>query len=151
MLSFVFVVFAVCIIFFLTFQSQPDTSAISGKFQSILESLFGIGNVPLWVESMSFLRAFAHIPLYLFLGISAYASFRLYGLTIKRTIVIAFLLSSCIGLFDESIKIFIPGREFDLVDWVLDVAGILSGIILASLLNVISVRRSKDEKVIPDD
>ena len=146
LLPFVFVIFAVCVIFFLTFQSQPDTSAVSGKFQSILESLFGYGNVPEWVKSMSFLRAFAHVPLYLFLGLSAYASFRLYGLTVKRTIVIAFLLSACVGLADESIKIFIPGREFDLVDWVLDVTGILAGILLSVLINVIFGRRSRDEE-----
>lgn len=141
LLPFIFLLFATCAIFYLTFQSQPDTSEISGKFQGILESLFGFGSIPAWVESMSFLRAFAHVPLYLFLGISAFASFRLYGVSLKRTIVISFLLSSCIGLFDESIKIYIPGREFDLVDWVLDVFGITAGVLFSAVIDIIFDRK----------
>ena len=142
LLPFAFTLFAVFIIFFLTFQSKPDTSELSGKFQGILASLFGYENIPAWVESMMFLRAFAHIPLYLFLGISSFTSFRLYGLNLRHTVVLAFLLSSCVGLADECIKIYIPGREFDLVDWVLDVAGIIAGILTASMISIL-FRRGK--------
>ena len=144
-LPFIFVIFAVSVIFFLTFQSRPDTSELSGKFQSILASLFGYENIPAWVESMMFLRTFAHVPLYFFLGVSAFASFYLYGLSLRRTVMIAVLLSASAGLLDESIKIYIPGREFDLVDWVLDVAGSLCGVLMTLLMIKLFRRRKENE------
>ncbi|MBQ3395655.1 MAG: VanZ family protein, partial [Synergistaceae bacterium] len=72
----------------------------------------------------------------------SFTSFRLYGLNLRHTVVLAFLLSSCVGLADECIKIYIPGREFDLVDWVLDVAGIIAGILTASMISIL-FRRGK--------
>ena len=140
-LSFTFVSFAIAVIFFLTFQSQPDTSEISGKFQSILAGIFGEGYIPEWVKSMSFLRAFAHVPLYLFLSLSSFASFYLYGVAFGRSLLISLILSSCVGLADESIKIYIPGREFDLVDWTLDVAGIISGLCIILMISIFFIRR----------
>ena len=144
LLPFVFVIFAAGIILFLTFQSQPDTSEISRKFQRILVSFYGRGNIPAWVRNMTFLRAFAHTPLYFFLSISAFTSFYLYGITFRRSLLIALILSCCVGLADESIKIYIPGREFDLVDWMLDVAGIITGICIIMLTGIIFGRQRQN-------
>ena len=136
LLPFVFVIFAAGIILFLTFQSKPDTAELSRKFQRILMSFYGRGNIPAWVKSMIFLRAFAHIPLYFFLEVSAFSSFYLYGTEFRRSLLISLVLSSCVGLADEAIKIYIPGREFDLVDWTLDVAGILAGICIIMITSI---------------
>ncbi|GJQ64459.1 MAG: teicoplanin resistance protein VanZ [Melioribacteraceae bacterium] len=47
---------------------------------------------------------------------------------VKYTVVI----SSIYGIFDEIHQIFIPGRSFDLLDYVADLAGIALGTIVAS-------------------
>lgn len=139
LLPFVFVVFATAAIFFLTFQSQPDTSEISRKFQRLLMSFYDRGNIPAWVKNMTFLRTFAHVPLYFFLSVSAYSSFWLYGVKFRRSLMISLLLSVCVGLFDEMIKIFIPGREFDIVDWTFDIAGIIAGLCAVMLVRLILI------------
>lgn len=139
LLPFMFVVFAAASIFFLTFQSQPDTSEISRKFQRLLMSFYGKGNIPAWVKNMTFLRTFAHVPLYFFLSVSAYSSFWLYGVKFRRSLMISLLLSVCVGLFDEMIKIFIPGREFDIVDWTFDIAGIIAGLCAVILVRLIFI------------
>ena len=136
-MSFVFVIFMTCAIFFLTFQSQPDTTELSMKFQSMLMSLYGEENIPLWVNSMIFLRSIAHIPLYFILSLAGFISFRLYGVRYVRSIVITLILSVCVGLCDEMIKMYIPGREFDMVDWLLDITGILSGLGTVMLVRLI--------------
>ena len=150
LLPFMFPIFVVSVIFFLTFQSKLDTSDISGKFQIILAGVFKDGNIPGWVENINFLRTFTHAPLYFFLEVSAFTSFYLYGLTLKRSLVISILLSISAGLADELVKIYIPGREFDLVDWVIDVGGVITGGIFSALMTLIFRRRGYEEDMQSD-
>ena len=145
LLPFTFLIISTALIFFLTFQSKLDTEAVSGKFQGMLMSFFENGYIPEWVNNMIFLRAFAHFPLYFFLSVCAFTSFYLYGMTLGRSLAISLVLSSCIGLLDETVKIFIPGREFDIVDWVIDIAGIISGGITSAIVTKIFGRWRNEE------
>ncbi len=144
-LPFLLFAFMAAMIMYLTFQAKPDSEAISFKMYKMLESFYSQDNMPEWVNNMIFLRAIAHFPLYFFLAVSAFTSFYLYGLTIGRSLVISILLSACVGLADEIIKIFIPAREFDFVDWLIDVCGILAGGSLSSIIALILGRRRHEE------
>ena len=117
------------VIFSLTFQSPAGTSELSKWFQEFLLGLFGEGNAPAWLYDMHWVRSYAHIPLYFALSLSLYMALRasLPEGRLVKAMVLAILFSSLVGLFDESIKEFLPMREFDIVDWGLDVAASVVG------------------------
>jgi VanZ family protein len=116
-------VLVLVIIFSLTLQSPAGTSELSKSVQDFLLSFFDEGQAPAWLYDMHWVRSYAHIPLYFALSLSLYMAFRASLLKdrLLRAAILAFLLSSLVGLFDEFIMIFLPMREFDAVDWGLDV------------------------------
>lgn len=128
------------VIFSLTFQSPSGTSRLSKWVQEFLLSLFEEGQAPAWLYSMHWVRSFAHIPLYFMLSLAFYVAFRASSGNMSgvKTVILAALSSSLVGLFDEFIKIFLPLREFDPVDWGLDVlaSGMGAGAGLAAALLV---------------
>lgn len=121
------------VILLLTFQPVPASGQLSGKFQNVLGTLFGLENLPAWILDMQLLRAFIHIFLYLPFGLSVYYAFRSYGIPVGKAAFSALVIASAFGLADEAIKMFLPGREFDVIDWIFDVVGISVGILLALL------------------
>ena len=122
------------VIFSLTLQSPSGTSQLSRWVQDFLLSLFEKGKAPAWIYNMHWVRSYAHIPLYFALSLALYmacrASFVPKWPTMRETIGLALLaaaVSSLIGLLDEFIKIFLPMREFDVVDWGIDVLASVIG------------------------
>lgn len=116
-------------IILLTIQPASASGEMSSKFQSIIKAIFG-NKTPAWVLDMKLLRAFAHVFLYFPLAAALYYAFNSYG----KAALPAFLTASAFGLADEAVKMFLPGREFDLVDWTLDIVGIVLGILVSMLV-----------------
>ena len=117
-------------IMFLTFQPPAASSALSMKFQKMLMAFFGNGNVPAWLSDMQLLRSFIHIFLYLPLSMAMYYAVSHYAESLPKAFFAALVISCAFGLFDEAIKMYLPNREFDFIDWVLDVIGSAAGLIL---------------------
>jgi VanZ family protein len=58
---------------------------------------------------------------------------------IKKTIIIVLFIGSIFGISDELHQYFVPGRDCSLFDWIADVIGILSSLILIKpLSNILS-------------
>ena len=122
------------VIFSLTLQSPEGTLHLSGWVQEFLLSLFDKGSAPAWLYDMHWVRSYAHIPLYFALSLTLYlalsASFAERKPAFKMAMLLALLaavISSLVGLFDEFIKMFLPMREFDIVDWGIDILASLVG------------------------
>lgn len=58
-----------------------------------------------------------HLIAYFVLGMSAYKAF------IGRR-SLHFAICAIFGLFDECHQYFVPGRHFDLMDWIADIVGV---------------------------
>ncbi|MBQ3458262.1 MAG: VanZ family protein, partial [Synergistaceae bacterium] len=76
----------------------------------------------------------AHVFLYLPLSAALFHAFSFYGNSLGKSAFLAFLTAAAFGLADEAIKMFLPSREFDFVDWILDIAGILLGILFSLVI-----------------
>ena len=124
------------VILLLTFQAPEESGALSAKFQKVAGSFFGLENLPAWIRDMQLLRTFIHVFLYMPLGAALHYAFRHYGQSLGKTAFAAQITASAFGLLDEAVKMFLPGREFDVIDWVCDVVGIGAGILLAMLCGV---------------
>ena len=107
------------IIVFLTTQSSEDTSKLT---ETVKNRLSAIG------LDISFhrLRSFAHLPEFFAVGVLLALLFH----SIKKTPVYAVITGFVLSTADECARIFIPRREFDLSDLMIDYAGIILGVLL---------------------
>ena len=75
-----------------------------------------LGEQGVKVESHA-LRSNIHILEYFIVGLAVLAFGKNQGWTIGRCLLVAFL----IGIVDEDVKIWIPSREFDVIDLVKEI------------------------------
>lgn len=130
-ISLVFVLITLCILFYLTFQTPDDTVALSER----------VGHLPLVENFLNWVGAFvdwsvrqwAHVFEFLIIGICVSIFYAFAAKKIRLMPVLALLTCMCISLCDQSVRIFIVGRHFDSFDLVLDALGYVSAIVVVSI------------------
>lgn len=104
--------------------------ALSESFQQFFMQLFRVDvssmDVPRWAMDGHWFRTLAHIPEYFLLGTSVAIAFS----NKKLCLVICVL----VGLLDELVKIWLPGREFDPIDLCFDIIGAATGIAFVAII-----------------
>lgn len=101
-----------------------------------------------WILNKQIIRKGAHFIEYFCLGscvsIAAMATIRL-----KHKIGCSILLCCIISICDQILKIFLPTREFDCVDLIIDFGGYFVGVLVATLLyeGLKRLRGSKDSGI----
>lgn len=128
--SAVFLLLAVAMVLFFTFQDAEGTTRLSEAVRTWLE---GHG---LKTESHA-LRSNIHILEYLVVGFAVLA----FGASQDWKITTSLLVCGAIALLDETLKIWLPTREFDVVDLVKDFVGIGIAIVAKSFLNNMAKER----------
>lgn len=103
----------VIIIFALTFQNTEGTIKLSDYTRKMLEA---IG----WKVDGQKLRSNVHIVMYFALGVAIV----LFGRSVGWKPWMTLLIGCAIGLLDETVKVFLPSREFDLIDLLKDFLGV---------------------------
>ncbi len=126
--AFIPVVIVAVIILLLTLQSAEGTVGLSEGFRNWLVSVcnrFGWDTFRGWIDSPVAIRRLGHVIEYFALGVAAAISVR------KKKF--ALLLCMCISVADQVIKIYVPGRHFDLLDLPFDAAGYIGGILFGAV------------------
>lgn len=127
----VFLLFAMLMVLFFTFQKPEHSRDLSELVRGWLENLgIHIGYKPL--------RNNIHIPEYFIVGLAVCGFCEARGWKRWHGILSAFL----IGFLDESVKIPLPGREFSAGDLMRDFFGIL---LAAGVILVVSGVRERTE------
>ena len=121
---------AVCGLFYLTCQSPQDTLALSGGFRQWLTAFLGL------TPDMHWLRSLAHVPQFFVLAVCFYIGWHSLSAHPAQC-----TLATCaaLGLADEGLKFFLPTREFDIVDWCLDLAG--AALAVGLLTGIVTIRK----------
>ena len=109
------------LILYLTLQSPEQTWALTHAVQSFLLRLFQDGTAPNWITDGKLLRHAAHIPEFFLLGLALCAVFTPHKHGLWLAIAIGLLISLC----DETLKNFLPTREFSIRDLAFDAIGIV--------------------------
>ena len=122
-LSTLILILTILIVLFFTFQKPERSRDLSETVRTWLSSV-GI-NV-----DYKTLRSNIHIPEYFIVGLAVCNFCRLRGWKIWPGIILACV----IGILDESVKILLPGREFDAVDMIKDWLGVLVAAIIVFLI-----------------
>jgi hypothetical protein len=76
-----------------------------------------------------------HVPAYASLGFAWWWALRAWPLKPIEQVIFALLVAAAYGVFDEWHQSFVPGRYSSLTDVMLDVIGILLGLMLAIWIN----------------
>ncbi len=121
----IIMILAVSMILFFTFQDAEGTTRLSESVRQWL------GNHGIELEPHA-LRSNVHILEYFLLGIAGLA----FGESRGWKVLTSAILCCGIGLMDEVIKIWIPTREFDVVDLIKDWIGIGIAAAIKSGLNI---------------
>lgn len=114
-----------------TMQSPNETISVSVGLQDFCKSIIPNASGR-WATDMHWFRSLLHLPLYFMLGIITAFSFRRPWVSV--------LICSAVALADETFKIFLPTREFEIRDIALDAIGFLVGIGLIILYRKISIK-----------
>ena len=114
----IIVILVVAGIFYLTFQSPSQTTALSEGFRKWLMDHGVTINSPYY-------RSWAHLPMYFVLGFS---------LCLWDGWKTALVIGPVVATIDETIKIFLPTRHFDPFDLILDYIGIALGTLTVVLI-----------------
>lgn len=130
-ISFVFVLITLCVLFYMTFQTPDDTVALSER----------VGHLPLVEDFLNWVslfvdwsvRQWAHVFEFLIIGICVSLFYKFATKNIWTMLVLALLTCTCISLCDQSVRLFIAGRHFDSFDLVLDALGYVSAIVIVSI------------------
>ena len=130
------------------FSNQPSniSYAVTGQVMSV------ISKTPqtqeewnLWGMIVPFVRKLAHIFLYSIFSTAFYLYIctvkRLNKKSIKGRLILTVALAMLIGVLDEYHQSFIPGRGASFWDVIIDVIGALLGVMFASLIIRIRMRR----------
>ncbi len=134
----------ICILL-LTLQPPAETMAESSRVQEWLIKLFSGAGGPAWIYDMHEVRSRAHIPEYFALAAALALALWYSTARLRLSAVLSLFLSSLAGFLDETLKIYLPTREFDLRDFGLDVLGSLAGAALMFLC-ILLFRRRKHMK-----
>ena len=114
-------------ILFLTTQNIQDNAKISEGFREGLIKLydeFGINSSGAWWNDKLAVRRLGHILEYGLLGLASGVAF----CDSHRGVIKAVIMCLIISIIDQTIKIFVPIRHFDIVDIGFDLIGAVIGI-----------------------
>ncbi len=114
---------AVLIILLLTLQDSAGTVKLSEGLRLWLER-FGLKS------DFHSIRSNAHLVLYFLFGIVLC----LYGRECGWSWWVILAVGCCVGLIDESMKVLLPTREFDVVDLVKDWIGVAMAVMTMKVM-----------------
>ncbi len=118
----VLTVLAFATVLYLTFQGPKETTQLSDGLKAWLYITFD------WDIEAQALRSNIHYVMYF--GVGLVLTLFIRPLEWKHWIMWALIIGCLFGLLDETIKLFLPTREFDVVDVVKDWAGISIAILI---------------------
>ncbi|MFH1148734.1 MAG: VanZ family protein [Pseudomonadota bacterium] len=112
-------------------KKQPVFGAISSAY---IASIFLLAEVPSRSELIQSFNPFslAHIPLYGFLMFLLIKTFLPDVFGWAKAMILPFPIALSVAVLDEINQSFIPGRDSSALDVLLDLAGILVALIIAS-------------------
>ena len=95
------------------------------------------------------IRKIAHFSIYTLGGILILLHMNLYKISTKKKILLSFLIGAFYAITDEIHQLFIPGRSGEIRDVCIDSLGIITGIIIMILINVIvsKIREKKKQNI----
>lgn len=124
-------------IFYFTFQNGDQSYNVSKSVQNVVIEFTHSGHDKIWSpwENLRQFRQYAHIFEYFILSISLTT----FSVTSNKSIKSPYVFLTCIGvsILDQSIKGYLPYKEFDILDLGYDGLGYIIGIVITYFIWII--------------
>ncbi|GGA78961.1 VanZ family protein [Ornithinibacillus halotolerans] len=147
--SIIIVIFWMALIFFFSHQPGEQSGELSDGITAMLIGMLHVV-IPGAEDIITglFIRKLAHFSVYFMLAILLMNAFRCFQVTVKKSIIPAFIISVLYAISDEVHQAFIPGRGPQVTDVLLDSAGALVGIgVYCALLHIFTRKRYSGNNV----
>ena len=128
--SLIIVIALFVLIFCLSHQNGEDSTETSGWFTALLNFIFPFELTEDFVRTMAHFSEFACLSFFINNLFVAYKE--------KLNPVVACALSFFYAITDEIHQIFVPGRACQFLDMMVDLAGIVSGMVVYAVIYVMS-------------
>ena len=118
-------------ILFLTTQNISDNAKLSEGLRAALVRVYdmlGLDSTNAWWNDRLAVRRLGHILEYGALGIASSIAFD----SRKWSVLTAISLCLVISVLDQTVKIFVPVRHFDIVDIGFDLIGAVAGVLIVT-------------------
>ena len=136
-ISIVLVILWMSLIFIMSSFDATESSNQSGFIVNIISSILNISDI----NTLSFIiRKLAHFTEYLILGLFVYNMIK----NCNQKTYIAILICILYALSDEIHQIFVPGREFKLLDITIDSIGSITGIFIFRVIQNYLYNKTKN-------
>ncbi len=137
----------VALIFLLSSQPAEVSGPLSaGVIYRFLDLLTGLSERELTMIAASLngiARKLAHFSIYALFSVLMNLLLLRYNIKHKKAAVLSFVLCFFYAVSDEIHQYFVPGRSCELRDVMIDLSGILSGIIIICLIKLIKSKLRK--------
>ncbi len=131
-------------IFFNSIQNGIASSAQSGNFVLILESI--LSRIGISVSISEFIiRKLAHFSEFFILGVLLCLTLRTYTVKIIKNVTVPLFIGLLIAVTDEFIQLFSAGRAGLVADVVIDFSGFITGLVLGILVVLWRNKRKKNK------
>jgi len=128
-ISWVFVLIWMIIIYCLSSQSATESSLVSSGITDRVYQLLSNVFKNIEVEALeAFIRNIAHFTLYFILGFLLLNALHYNSLDKRNNLIITLLVCIPYSISDEIHQLFVPGRAFQISDIIIDILGSLTGI-----------------------
>jgi VanZ family protein len=150
-LSVLIILILVSIIFYSSLNSGHDSNEASKKVALfIADAVSGILNLPT-VEPNSELfnvihavvRKLAHFTEYFILSILIYFACRKFDMSWKKAKLFSFLSAFVLACTDETVQLFVPGRDGRVTDVLIDSSGALIAVAIIKLFEKMVIQKRK--------
>lgn len=139
------------LVFVLSHQVSDDSSNTSGNtirwIIKLLDRDITKEKLEIKVELLQpVVRKLAHFTLYMVGGVLIVIMFLQFKESIQQTKLLSFLLGTIYAVTDEIHQIFVPGRSGEIGDVIIDSSGVLTGVIIISLLMYVKGKIKNGER-----
>lgn len=125
------------LVFLFSSQDSQKSSKLSGEVtKKVIEVIKNIDKTAITYpeKAETVIRKIAHYSIYTLGGILILLHVNLYNLSRKKKILISTLIGICYAITDEVHQLFISGRSGEIRDICIDLLGVITGIIILSLI-----------------
>lgn len=148
-LSLLSVLVLVSIIFYSTLHTGYESNNASEKVALLIaNAVFGILNLPSVEPNSELLdvintivRKLAHFTEYLILCALIYFVCRKFCISGKKAKIISLFLTFALACIDETVQIFVPGRDGRVADVIIDMSGALITLAIIKIFEIQALRK----------
>ena len=133
-ITFILIIAWMILLFCFSNQNREQSSEVSEKVTEITSRTLNIQIEKQGQKLETKIRKLTHCGLYTIGGILILTHINLYDISLKKKILLTQIIGTSYAIFDEYHQTFVMGRSGEILDVLIDLLGVLTGLLIVILL-----------------